>query len=385
MKIVHICVSGVYTEGWSYQENLLSKYHAKLGNEVTLIANKLVYNDGKKVETEESDYINEDGVKVIRLAEKSGKPLSKFQKYPDLYKTIEKEKPDILFVHSCQFLDSKQIVKYKKIHPKVKVYIDNHADYSNSATNWISRNVLHKIIWKRCAQSLLPVTEIFYGVMPSRVEFLEKMYGLPKSKVKLLVMGADDEKTEAALKPEIKENIRAKYKIDPEDFLIITGGKIDEAKKQTLLLMQAVNDLKMPNVKLLVFGSVVDNLKDEVNKLCSPNVQYIGWIDSKMTDQYFAAADLVVFPGRHSVFWEQVAGLGIPMVCKYWDGTTHVDVGGNIKFIYEDKTEEIACVLKKIVENKDVYFQMKLIAEERGRKAFSYYDIAKRSIESVTH
>ncbi len=381
MKIVHVCVSGVYTEGWSYQENLLSKYHVKLGNEVTLIANKLQYDhSGKKVETEESDYINEYGVKVFRLAEKSGKPLSKFQRYPDLYRTIENEEPDILFVHSCQFLDTKQIVRYKKARPQVKVYVDNHADFSNSATSWISKNILHKVIWRSRAQRLLPVTEIFYGVMPSRVEFLEKVYGLPKDKVKLLVMGSDDEKVEAALRPEIKERIRAQYKIAPDDFLIVTGGKIDNAKRQTLLLMQAINDLKMPNVKLLAFGSVVDDLKDEVSKQCSQAVQYIGWIDSKITDQYFAAADLVVFPGRHSVFWEQVAGMGIPMVCKYWDGTTHVDVGGNVRFIRHDTVDEISDILCDILKTAGKYEKMKEIAQENGQKAFSYLEIARRSI-----
>ena len=41
------------------------------------------------------------------------------------------------------------------------------------------------------------------------------------------------------------------------------------------------------------------------------------------------------------MFWEQVAGMGIPMVCKYWEGTTHVDCGGNVKFLYRDSVEEI--------------------------------------------
>lgn len=126
MKIVHVCLSGVYTEGWSYQENFLSKYHKRLGNEVTLIANKLMYDDtGKKVETQESSYINDYGVKVLRLQEKAGKPLSKFQRYPGLYAVLEKEQPDILFVHSCQFLDTDQIIKYKKAHSQVIVYVDN--------------------------------------------------------------------------------------------------------------------------------------------------------------------------------------------------------------------------------------------------------------------
>ena len=381
MKIVHVCLVGVYTEGWSYQENFLSKYHAKLGNRVTLISNMLMYDDaGKKVEAKETSYINDVNVKVIRLKEKKGKPLSKFQRYPDLYQKLVEEEPDIIFVHGCQFLDTDQIIKYKTVYPKTKIYVDNHADFSNSASGWISQNILHKIIWRRSAKRLLPVTEKFYGVMPSRVDFLEKIYSLPKEKIELLVMGADDEKVEAALDPAVKSRIRKQYGIADEDFLIITGGKIDLAKRQTLLLMKAVNNLSIPNVKLLVFGSVVDELKNEVSELCSAAVQYIGWVDSKIKDQYFAAADLVVFPGRHSVFWEQVAGMGIPMVCKYWEGTTHVDVGGNVRFIQHDSVEEITDILQGIIQNEDVYAKMKSIAQSKGKETFSYREIAKRSI-----
>ena len=381
MKIVHVCLVGVYTEGWSYQENFLSKYHAKLGNRVTLISNMLMYDDaGKKVEAKETSYINDVNVKVIRLKEKKGKPLSKFQRYPDLYQKLVEEEPDIIFVHGCQFLDTDQIIKYKTVYPKTKIYVDNHADFSNSASGWISQNILHKIIWRRSAKRLLPVTEKFYGVMPSRVDFLEKIYSLPKEKIELLVMGADDEKVEAALDPAVKSRIRKQYGIADEDFLIITGGKIDLAKRQTLLLMKAVNNLSIPNVKLLVFGSVVDELKNEVSELCSAAVQYIGWVDSKITDQYFAAADLVVFPGRHSVFWEQVAGMGIPMVCKYWEGTTQVDVGGNVRFIQHDSVEEITDILQGIIQNEDVYAKMKSIAQSKGKETFSYREIAKRSI-----
>lgn len=381
MKIVHVCLVGVYTEGWSYQENLLSKYHVKMGHKVTLIANKLMYDySGRKVESNDNDYINDFGVKIIRLPEKRYKPLRKFQRYPDLMNVLNIEKPNIIFVHGCQFLDADVIVKYKKLNRDIKVYVDNHADFSNSASGWISKNMLHRIVWRRMAQRLLPVTEKFYGVMPSRVEFLKHMYGLPSDKVELLVMGADDEKVEYALKPEVKNSIRTKYNISSTDFLILTGGKIDFAKRQTLLLMKAINDLNIPSVKLLVFGSVDDELKDEVGKLCSDSVQYIGWVDSKTTDQYFAASDLVVFPGRHSVFWEQVAGMGIPMVCKYWEGTTHVDVGGNVFFLYQDTVEEILEILQKIILNKEVYSKMKNVAQKKAKRFFSYSEIARRSL-----
>lgn len=381
MKILHICLAGIFTDGWSYQENLLSKYHVKLGNDVTLIASNLVYDKtGKKAFTQNTVYINDDGVKIVRLKEKRDKPERKLRRFPQLFDTIVEEKPDIIFVHGCQFLDIDIIIKYKELHKNTLIYVDNHADFSNSARNWISYHLLHKILWKRCAQKLVPYTEKFYGVMPARVDFLINMYGIPKEKVELLVMGTDDEKVFEARKQVVREQIRKKHNIEENDFLIVTGGKIDIAKKQTILLMQAVNKFKNTKIKLLVFGSVVDELANDVVINCSSQVQYIGWIDSDLSYNYFAAADLVVFPGRHSVFWEQVVGLGKPMVVKDWPGTHHVDVGGNVYFLKRDTCDEIYSVLNIIITNNSILLKMKSIAELEGMQQFSYYKIAQKSI-----
>ena len=41
MKIVHLCMAGPYTQGYSYQDNILPKYHAKLGFDVTILTSML--------------------------------------------------------------------------------------------------------------------------------------------------------------------------------------------------------------------------------------------------------------------------------------------------------------------------------------------------------
>jgi len=95
----------------------------------------------------------------------------------------------------------------------------------------------------------------------------------------------------------------------------------------------------------------------------------------------FASADLVCFPGRHSVFWEQVAGQGIPMIVKDWPGTHHVDLGGNVIFLKEDDLKELEKRIRKVAFDCDLFTRMKKVAKEKGMKAFSYKDIAKRCIE----
>lgn len=384
MKIVHMCLGCFFPDNYSYQENMLPKFHKELGYEVEVIASLVTFDkDGKGIFLEKgSTYQNEYDIKVTRLDYKRPEKIyRKLKRYIGTYSALEVANPEILFIHGCQFMDMDIIVRYLKEHSNVKVYVDNHADFSNSATNFLSKNVLHKILWKNRADMICPYTTKFYGVMPSRVDFLVNVYGLPKDKVELLVLGADDDKVAAAKNSEVKDHIRKKYNIQPDDFLIMTGGKIDAFKTQTLLLMEAVAQIKNPKVKLIVFGSVTPELKDKVNTLCvKDKVQYIGWIKSERSYEYFAVADLVVFPGRHSVFWEQVVGLGIPMICKYWDGTTHIDVGGNVKFLYKDDSREIKNVIESLLYNHEEYQKMKNNALEVGMKNFSYKDIAIRSI-----
>ncbi|MGJ8539704.1 glycosyltransferase family 4 protein [Heyndrickxia coagulans] len=385
MKITHLCLCGPVTDNFSYQDNLLPKYHKKIGYDVSVITSQFIWNDKGKIDIDSREiYYNEYGIKTIRLKLFFGKSITtKFKIYKDLNKYLEFEKPDILFIHGVQFLNLIEVVRYLKKHPKIKTFVDNHVDFSNSARNWVSKNILHKIIWKRLANYIEPFTTKFYGVLPARVDFLVNVYGIPKKKVDLLVMGADDEQIELSSKISEQSSIRKKFGIAKEDFLIVTGGKIDAFKKQTLLLMEAVSKIENKRVKLIVFGSVTADLKERVESLCIKNkIQYIGWITSQESYKYFAAADLVVFPGRHSVFWEQVAAQGIPMLCKYWEGTTHIDVGGNVKFLYTDTEKEIRDNIEDLVNNRKHYDDMKYVAMKKGIKIFSYKTIAKRSIEN---
>jgi len=379
MNVVNICLAGPFSDGWSYQENILTKFQKNFAD-VSVVTSQYSWNDkGNLVKKQESYYTNNDGVKIYRLPMRNNQNLnSKFKRYQGLYEVLKNLSPDVLFIHGCQFCDISIIVKYLRTHTNVVTYIDNHADFSNSATNWMSKNILHKIIWRYYAQKINPFVKKWYGVLPARVDFLKDVYGLPADKIDFLPMGADDDFVEKYSHPDVRLEYRKKYGVAEDEQLIVTGGKIDLAKKQTLLLMNAVNQINNPKLKLIVFGSVVPELKGEVEKRCSGKVKYIGWLSSEESYPHFAMADLVAFPGRHSVFWEQVAGMGIPMIVKYWNGTTHIDRGGNVKFLRNDSVEEIKKAIEESLINGGLE-NMKTIAEN-SKNFFSYRKIAQRSI-----
>ena len=90
-------------------------------------------------------YVNEHNIPVHRLSIKNNKTIEdKFKKYEGFAEALEQEAPDILFVHGCQFLDIRKVKSYVKKYPAVRVYIDNHADFSNSARNWVTKNILSR-------------------------------------------------------------------------------------------------------------------------------------------------------------------------------------------------------------------------------------------------
>lgn len=387
-RIVNVCLYGPVTDGWSYQDNLLPKYQKLNGNDVIIITSKWIYDtNGQLILSDKTKYINENGIKTIRLGIINDKPLNyKFKRYKGFRECLEKEKPEILFIHGCQFLDIFVIVDFLKCNRTVRVYVDNHCDFSNSATTWFSKNILHKIIWRCTTKSIEPYVSKFYGVTPARVAFLHDMYGISQEKISLLVMGIDDEIRESICTHENIKGIKSKYDISKNDFIIVTGGKIDKAKKQILTLMNSCGALQKinPRLKLLVFGSIEKDLELEFNELLRKyrNITYVGFINSKEAMLLLKIADLAVFPGRHSVYWEETVGLGIPMVVKYWKGTTHIDMGGNVEFLYEDSIREIMNVVGGIIENPNKLSYMRKIAEEKGITYFSYKEIARKSIDS---
>jgi len=384
MKIVHVCLVGGYTEGLNYQENNIIKYQAREGHKVSLITTDHCYTEGVwGLCGTERDYVNPEGVHIIRLPFAFPVPYQINRQigiFKGFQRKLEEIGPEVVFVHNLQFQDLRRVAAYKKKHPEVTVYADSHSDFSNSARNWFARNTIYRFWWKPCAKAAEDYVDIFFGVTPARVDFVKDIYGISGAKTDLLVMGADDESVERAAKPEVRTKVRSRFGVGQKDFLIVTGGKIDAFKTQTLLLMEAVKEIDNDHLKLLIFGSVAEELKDRLLALCDGRkIQYIGWAKGDEPYEYFAAADLAVFPGRHSVYWEQVVVQGIPMLCKYWEGTTHVDIGGNVEFLREDSAKLIKEKIQELLKDPEKYRQMKENARSDRRHDFSYRKIARRA------
>lgn len=384
MKIVHLCMNSVVTDGFTYQDNLLSKFHKRLGNDVYIITSPFVFNtDGQIVRSNRLHYVNADGVTVIRLKPRkaSTRHSDKIKHFQGMTSELIKIQPDVIFIHGVQFMEVPDVVKFLKNNKNTKVFVDNHADGTNSGRNFLSYHILHRILWRHMAHILEPFTTKFYGVLPSRVDWLIDVYGLPAVKCALLVMGADDDQVKRVRKPGVRSAVRERLGIRSDDFLIVSGGKIDIEKQETLNLMRAVATIKDPRLKLIIFGSVDQQIRQAFDDSCkSNNISYLGWVSSDESYDLFVAADIGIFPGRHSVYWEQAAGTGLPLICREWPGTRHVDLGGNVKFLKRGSESELRECVCGLLENTSQYLEMRKAAQEKSIPYFSYLNIARRSL-----
>lgn len=385
MKILHCCLAAFYIDDFSYQENILPKMHKLQGHDVAILASTETYVTHTKLGyLEPAEYKTREGIPIKRLPYIKWMPhriARKLRLYKGVYNFLISCKPDIIFLHDCQFLSIASIVRYAKKNKDVRIYVDGHADVTNSARNWVSYHILHKVIYRYCAKLIEPYAKKFYGTLPSRVDFMVDVYGIAANKVELLVMGVDDMVIANIKKEEVRRTVREQYHLKESDFVIVSGGKINKLKN-IHKLVQAVAELGRNDIKLLLFGSFDEYAQKEISKFeKNPSIINIGWIQSEDVYKYLFASDLAFFPGTHSVLWEQAVGAGLPAVFKKNKGQDHCDVGGNCKFIDSADVEDIKRIISEICDDKEVLIALKRNAEEKGAKKFSYFEIAKQAIE----
>lgn len=379
-------VACFYKNGFGYQENILPAKHKELGYDVSIIT----YNKGGDASYKEADppvkYINPDGIPVYVLRDNSSIlrniPLinMSINATSGLYKKLEELSPKIIFMHGINMPDNLEVIKYRKNHENVRLFADNHSDYYNAPVVTLKQKLYRYICGRRVGRLLGKYAEKVWGVTPWRVSYQEKVYGIPQEISELLVMGGDENKINWSNRIEIRSAIRKTLSIPQDAFIIITGGKIDRAKN-IHTLVDAINNMKLQDVYLIIFGRYENDMVDYENTINNPNIKNIGWIDANEAYNYFLASDFAAFPGTHSVLWEQACACGIPALFKDWDGGfNHVDVGENCVLLKDINCQSLIEAIKKIYYDRSFFYNLKSNSETKARKEFSYIEIAKRSI-----
>lgn len=322
LKILHICLSGQYIDGWGYQENLLPHYLNNEGTENVVIASSNHFPDYmsaskvKEIISKGVDYEHE-GVRIMRIP--TVNPTHSLVFAPTLYRAICKVTPDIIFHHDVVFTTLATVRHYASKY-RIPVFVDNHADELNFSTNRLWNALYHSFANRIACRRILPYVNRFYGVTPGRCEFLDKYYSVPKDKISLLSIGADIEKAES-IPP--KSVLRKKYGFADDDRIVVSGGKMG-VDKGTDALIAAVNTLPC---KLILFGSFSDDATRHMAEDSAVTTVF-GWCDRTKTLELLRLADVACWPVHHTTLIEDAVSVETPILVRQTGNTSHL-VNGN--------------------------------------------------------
>ncbi len=383
MKIVHIAPNSPYNDYWGYQENLLPKYQKYLGNDVTVITTNTEFENGSICKIPCSEYDLSDGVHIIRMQKKEYPHpfVTSIKSYLGVYSRLVDLEPDFIYFHGLISSTIFDVIRYKKEKPNCVIVQDNHMDYNIGYKVESLRDLAIRAYYRWQNRRTIPYVAKVYGVTPWRKRYAEEYFKIPKTKTDLLIMGADDEEVNFDKRVEIRDSVRNKYNIEDDTFFIVSGGKIDKRKK-TIELMKAVSVRN--NVRLVLFGSVSPDISDEFNALCecSSNIIFVGWVESNKVYDLFFAADLAIFPGQHSVLWEQACASKIPCVFEQWEGMDHINNGGNSDYINDVSEKTIGEKIDEL-HFTSKYYAMREVAQSHKTDIYLYSKIAEKSLECM--
>jgi glycosyltransferase involved in cell wall biosynthesis len=384
MKILHLCINCPYTDNWGYQDNLIPKYHKRMGHNVTVITTNTKHADtGEIVSIPCDDYFSDDGVRIIRLQRSKlmNARISQIFVYYKIYDLLTKIEPEFIMIHGLGSISVLQVAKYiKKVNKDCIVVADNHSDTNNTKMNGGLKFRLYKLAIQLINKYMQKYYKKVYGVTLECKLIISTFFGINRSKTDFLPLGCDLEMVDFNNRSEIRNEIRKKYSINGDDFLIVTGGKLDD-KKETHNLMKSILNLSNKNVKLIVFGNAItdryNNILKDIESSSNGRIKLIGFLQVKQIYDLYFAADLAVFPGSQSVLWQQAICLGLPLVVKRWPLIEYLDLGGNIVFL--DKTDEfeIKNCIETLLRDEETLEKMKEVAMKDGIDFFSYEKIAR--------
>ena len=303
MRILHLCLSNFYVDGFAYQENELVQQNVRDGHEVEVIASTEVIAPGGHLQyVEPRRYLGADGAMVERVRYRRFGPrkiMAKLRMHPEIGKKIAAFAPDVILFHCACGWELNTAGSYVRDNPNVTLYVDSHEDFINSARNFISKWLLHWSYYRPILCRNLRYIEKVLPISVSCMEFMRDFYGVPASQLEFYPLGGfvlDD-----ADYDEQRRKGRELLEIANDEILIVQSGKIDATKKLVEAL-EAFANVHDPALRFVVAGKIMPDVATKVDAMVAadPRVSLLGWKSPDELRTILAAADVYSQPGTQS-------------------------------------------------------------------------------------
>lgn len=374
MKIVHIALN--YIDGLGYQENLLPLYQKRAGHDVVVISSSQKIKRSFLQSALQKEILNRgreyyfDDLKICRINTYLNISSTSFI-CRGLKDILEKENPDVIFHHNVGLATLTMAVNYKRSHPEIKLYVDNHADWVNESKNRLWHRFFYDYVMPLQVKRVGNKVDYYIGVSPMRCQYLKKVFKVPEDKVCFLPIGCDTDQVAQVI--ERRDELKAKYSLPVDAFVVVSGGKIDHSKG-TLELIAACNRIMQQGekVNLVLFGKIDEEVGAEAAK--HDWIKCLGWCDRLTTLSILKMADVACWPWLHTTLIEDSVASGTPIVVKMSDNVSHFAAEKAGMFMKYGDVEEIINALRDAKIHNGSLRKNVLIARDK----YSYATLVKK-------
>lgn len=361
-KLKIVVVSAFYSEGMGYSENCLSRALARLGHEVHVLTSTYnVYGNEPLYDATYRAFLGPaqvlpgsrriDGYHVHRL---QSELTSGYVRILGLGAAIRRIAPDI--VHSLEVASlqtwelalhapGSRFKLFTETHQTLSVMRPYMRDPSGDALKRLAYRLTRTVPTWLASLAM----ETCYAVTPDCGEVAERFYGVPRSKIKLLSLGADTDTFHPVESDEDREGRlrrRAELGFGPDDIVCVYTGRFTK-DKNPLVLARAIDALADadPRYKGIFIGDGVQR----ADILACRNVQVLPFMNHQRLAEQYRAADIGVWPRQESMSMIDAASSGVPLVVSDRIGEP-ARVEGNGLMYAENSVDSLVTVLQRFAD-----------------------------------
>jgi glycosyltransferase involved in cell wall biosynthesis len=357
-----VVVSGFYSEGMGYSENCLPRSLAALGHDVHLLTSTYnVYGNEPSYDTNYRAFLGPprvpsgsfavDGYQVHRMPTTL---VSGYLRLQGLAGTIRSLKPDV--VHSLE-IASLQTISLALAKPRArhKLFCETH-QHMSVVKPYMKANrgsPLKRLAYR--ATRTLPIwlaslaVEKCYAISPDCVEVAARMYGVPRSKIRLLSLGTDtalfhppdDDASRAA-----RASLRRSLGFGDDDIVCVYTGRFSQ-DKNPLLLAKAIQALSATDLRFK--GLFIGDGEQKGDIVACRNSSVLSFMRHADLAAHYRACDIAVWPSQESMSMLDAAASGLPLVASDTMGEAQ-RVSGNGRHYREASVESMQETLQSLAD-----------------------------------
>ncbi len=348
------------------------------GHLVTVLASTETYGEDRHLTyVKPTTYNGRDGAVVIRLPYRSFLPhrlARKLRIHPGVLEQLRLLQPEVIMFHGLCGWELKTMARYKQENPQVRLLADSHEDAYNSARNFLSEHVLHRLYYAWIIRRCLPAIEKVLCVSLETMDFVHTTYGVPRDRLEFFPLGGrvfDDVEYQ-------NRRMRGRFAagVSGDQVMMLQTGKMGERKK----LMQSLRAFVTTagsNMRLVLAGSLDETVRDQALALIGTDsrIRFMGWQSPEDLADLLCGADVYVQPGTQSATMQMSLCARCPvMLADYPSHRPFVDGNG---WMIRDEAE-LASALHELAENPQILMALSCRSYEIAKKLLDYRVLAQR-------